>query len=151
MDASALSIRRLDFTLDRLQIKESIVKNNLHKQGQKTDRPTDRPKLHTIVWENQQTTAWRRQEQSRTVMQSCAKLLDKPNKRLFGEAEDNQERLRKRPKSQTNKVKNNRLSDKTNDKPRTIKQPKGECDRIAIKRATHLRAVGLQQTLPRNN
>ena len=151
MDASTQSIKRVDFILDRLQIEESIVKNNLYEQGQGTNRLTDWPKLHTIAWQNQQTTAWQSRKQSRTVTQSRARLLGRPNKRLLSETEDNQERLRKRPKLQTNKVKNNQSSNKTNDRPRTIKRSKAKCGRTAIKQTTHLRAVGSRQTLPKDD
>ena len=85
------------------------------------------------------------------VTQSCAQLLGKSDKRLLGKAKNNWERLRKGPKLRTNKVKNNQSSNRLNDRPRTIKQPKAEYGRIATKRATHLRAVGSRESLPRNN
>ena len=65
---------KIDFVLDRSQFEEPIVKNNLHKQGQGTNQPTNQPKLRRIARQNQQTTAWKSQEQSKTVMQSCAQL-----------------------------------------------------------------------------
>ena len=74
--------------------------------------------------------------------QSCAQLLDKPDKQLLGEAEDNRKRLRKGPESQTNKVANNH-------RPRS--SDSSEHGQIATKQAIHLKTVGSRQTLPRNN
>ena len=48
----------IDFVLDRLQFKELIVKNDLHKQGRGTDQPTNQPKSRTIARQTRQTTAW---------------------------------------------------------------------------------------------
>ena len=53
-------------------------------------------------------------------------LLGKPDKRLLGKAKDNWEQLCKGPKSQTNKVANKQLSNRPNDRLKTIEQPKAK-------------------------
>ena len=57
LDACAQSIRRMDFVLKHLEIKELIVKNDLYKQNQGTDRSINQPKSCIIARQTQQTTA----------------------------------------------------------------------------------------------
>ena len=95
-----------NFVLNRSEFEEPIVKNNLYKQSLGANRPTNRPKLHTIICQNWQITTWQKQDQLRKVMQSRVQLLSRLSNWLLGEAEDNREQLRKGLKLQTNKVAN---------------------------------------------